>query len=121
MRIPTATRLIEAFGEDTGARLYAVLHGQIDPLSFPTVAAWDRACYHPPGTWDLRLAAADVVLDGSGVEGITIDGDCYPCAEYVNLGDTYTTTLVHDIPAGRIRIGSWGDFVEALEAERGGR
>jgi hypothetical protein len=31
---------------------------------------------------------------------------------YVNMGDTYDTTLLYDHKTGRFSVGSWGDIVE---------
>jgi hypothetical protein len=36
---------------------------------------------------------------------------------YVNMGDTYDTTICYDTIDGQFFIGSWGDFVEELDAE----
>jgi hypothetical protein len=32
--------------------------------------------------------------------------------EFVNMGDTYDTTLIYDFSTGRFYVGAWGDWVE---------
>lgn len=59
--------------------------------------------------------AVNVALDGHGAEAIF--GDCVyrPDLVYINLGDTYATTLLYDYTRTRWSIGSWGDWIEAQE------
>lgn len=71
------------------------------------------------------LEECDVLLDGFGVEYIThsgrnyadtMDGSDLVCA-YVNLGDTYTCTIVWNYVSKRFEVTSWGDFWEWYEAK----
>ncbi len=39
-------------------------------------------------------------------------------AAYVNVGDTYTATLLYDTQAGEFLVTSYGDWLEAYEAEK---
>ena len=39
--------------------------------------------------------------------------------EYVNLGDTYSITLLYDPKKRKFEIGSWGEWVENFGDERG--
>jgi hypothetical protein len=55
------------------------------------------------------LKAADQILDGNGVEAIPGVGGGL---SYVNMGDTYDTTLIYDHGKGRFLVTSWGDIVE---------
>jgi hypothetical protein len=57
------------------------------------------------------MTALNEILDGFGDEAIT-DRNGIPVAEYVNMGDTYTTTLVRKIDTGTIMITSFGDYAE---------
>lgn len=96
--------------------------------AFPSVAKqdaqflvrlMDRAASHR-GVDD-ALDAANVVLGGYGVEALP----CEYCfvdryyrefiALYVNMGDTYDTTIYYDTDRQVFRIGSWGDFFESHE------
>ena len=63
---------------------------------------------------------ADSILGGSGVERIA-SSNGRAVAYYVNMGDTYDTTLVYQkAPTARFFVGSWGDWLEAQE-RRGNR
>lgn len=54
------------------------------------------------------LKIADKIMDGSGVE--SIPGS--PGLIFVNMDDTYSTTLVYDYKTNRFVVSSWGDIVE---------
>jgi hypothetical protein len=61
------------------------------------------------------LREADRVLNGNGVEYIDSREDTMRSQDglsYVNMGDTYDTTLLYDHKTGRFSVGSWGDVVE---------
>jgi hypothetical protein len=55
------------------------------------------------------LQAADKLMDGNGVERISGVGGGLM---YVNMGDTYDTTLIYDYKTNRFVVSSWGDIVE---------
>lgn len=66
------------------------------------------------------LAVANHYLNGCGIESIGLPEGCFDrCQDpevdirYVNLGDTYATTLCK--VNGRYRVSSWGDIVEAWD------
>lgn len=71
------------------------------------------------------LEAANDFLDGSGVEAlfgrdgqvVTDPWDSVHLLEYVNVGDTYITTLLYDVQRRTFYLGDWGSFVEVWEAE----
>jgi len=61
------------------------------------------------------LREADRLLNGHGVEYIQSHADTMRSQDglsYVNMGDTYDTTLLYDHKTGRFSVGSWGDIVE---------
>lgn len=70
---------------------------------------------------DEAMEKANEILDGHGVEGASGDGaDFGPYWKdtilvYVNLGDTYDTTILFDPDEEEFSVGSWGDFVEEWE------
>jgi len=62
------------------------------------------------------LAFADKTMDGFGVAYIASSEDTMRTPDgldYVNMGDTYDTTLAYDHGKGKYLITSWGDVVEA--------
>ncbi len=70
---------------------------------------------------DDAMDAANDVLDGYGVEAVQGEGADLgrywrdTIALYVNLGDTYDTTILFDTDREEFLIGSWGDFLEDWE------
>jgi hypothetical protein len=72
---------------------------------------------------DKALEFANEALGGHGVEAIQGDGthiDNYwrdTVLVYVNLGDTYDTTILYDTENEEFSIGSWGDFMEEWEKD----
>jgi len=66
-------------------------------------------------TQDL-LEALNVYLQGHGVEYLHSEND-RARAYYINMGDTYDTTLVLDVPRRRVWITSWGNWVETEERQ----
>ena len=54
------------------------------------------------------LQAADRMMSGNGVERIS----GRPGLMFVNMGDTYDTTLIYDYKTNRFVVSSWGDIVE---------
>ena len=65
------------------------------------------------------------VLDGYGVESIR-DSDYWDSyyadnrIMYVNMGDTYHTTILFDTKHNRYYVGSWGDYIEERERRNDG-
>ncbi len=89
-------------------------HGlrQFHPLEWLTVERID----------EIQMAAANVILETYGVEGVNIEGAWFgsfwlDCAGiYCSTGDSYDATLTLD-HSGRWRVESWADLVERNERE----
>lgn len=64
------------------------------------------------GRADDKMEKINSLLDGYGVE--VIRGDSYAVAEYINMGDTYNTTLLYDVNEDEFYVTTWGDWVEAF-------
>lgn len=102
IQIPVTTReAIETLGIDfpTANTVVGLIDSEIDPDSFESVQKWMRQCYNRPSRTERIMVALNEVLGGLGVEGIEStdqlpgwEGDI---AEYVNMGETYTPTVVH--------------------------
>lgn len=61
------------------------------------------------------LRLADKIMDAHGVEYIQSGEDTMydkDGLDFVNMGDTYDTTLIFDHRKGRFIVSSWGDIVE---------
>lgn len=76
---------------------------------------------HNHKTDEAVLQRANEIIGGYGVEAIPCERCGYRpyymnfVAGYVNMGDTYSTTLLLDYVYNVFRIGSWGDFLEDHE------
>lgn len=91
--------------------------------SLPSGLAGDLGIERSGDPVSYRMAWADCLLEGHGVEAIyASDDDGYqdsdtPFGYYVNMGDTYTTTVVWDATDETFLITDWGTFYEERQAE----
>lgn len=96
-------------------KILAIQSGETDPETYKSVSDWVNRCYNRPSVPEMRLYAFNEILEGHGVEGgCVLNGDAADYS-YVNMGDTYTCTILHDCDRGTFRLMSWGDFVEQNE------
>jgi hypothetical protein len=104
LTIPVTTReAIETLGIDfkTANTVVGLIDSEVNPDEFESVQKWMRQCYNRPSRTERIMVALNEVLGGLGVE--TIDERAQPTAqgyyeiiaEYVNMGETYTPTVVH--------------------------
>jgi len=75
-----------------------------------------KSCGNTYEDIDNALEACNALLGGSGVEPIR-DRNHHSYYQdigllYVNLGDTYTPTVIFDTYEDRFEIMAWGDMVE---------
>jgi hypothetical protein len=114
IRIPSlkTLRLIKAIDESQVRELRDLLTGKTDPHEF--VGKWiDSFKYphYPIPIHEQIMAAANKIMMGNDVEYISPGHNQKSLAiYYVNLGDTYATTLMRI--NGRYVVGSWGNIVE---------
>lgn len=59
----------------------------------------------------LRAHGVECIAEGGATYGSRTDGGDL-LVEYVNMGDTYASTIYYWHLTGRFYVGSWGDFVE---------
>jgi hypothetical protein len=117
MNIEKIAELLETTS-DQARKVKGVIIGAIDPLTFNSVQSWVNQCYHMPNKIELKLAAINEILEGFGVEYIeSIDDSCDDPQglSYINLGDTYTTTVVYDHAVNKFSYIDWGTVVEQNE------
>lgn len=116
-------RMFEAFPEDRypgmAEMVLCIIRNEIDLEVYPPTADLIRQCWNRPKGIELKLCAINHVIDGHGVEAIFDSGAKWPDMEYVNLGDTYTATVVFDWVEHKWMVTSWGHWIE--HAERQGR
>lgn len=85
-----------------------LVSGLLSPRGFYSVEKWIAQCYHIPSTGELVIQALADVLQGYGVEPIRADRNDDSIAEYINMGETYTPTIV--LCDGKFEVCSWGDW-----------
>ena len=65
----------------------------------------------------IALETADKIIHGQGVEEIIghPNGEIATIAMYVNMGDTYSSTIIYDCLTDKFYVGTWGDWYEWRE------
>lgn len=82
----------------------------------PDVERWAEVeCYNRPNLREVHMQVIDYLMGGHGVEAIEKatshgDGRYSDYIDYVNTGDAYKLTVIHD--GGRYFIASWADVAE---------
>lgn len=85
----------------------------------PRVEKWaEQECCNRPSLREVAMQTINDIMNAHGIEGIEKpdahgDGRYSDYIDYVNTGDTYSTTILRD--CGRYWIGTYGDTVEKLE------
>lgn len=130
MRAPSEKKLLEAFRDldrKQAKLIRAFAKAEDDPEELeelvekvPETERYVRSLYSSPyrsGIWRVTVAlhAINEIVGGYGVEGLGPgrSGDFALPYEYINMGDTYITTLIYDRDKDRLFIGDWGSIVEA--------
>lgn len=109
-RLPSIKSLEEAF-PGKGKAMRRLLESADAVRAHPAAIERERECYHFPPLHDLRMHALNAEAETYGVEYIERYKGSSVSFEYLNTGDSYTTTLVRFVD-GRYRVSSWGDIVE---------
>ena len=97
-------------------RVLSVIRGKTTPLRYKSVRSWVDQCYNMPNKVELKLCALNEIIEGYGVEYIEHKDDSFHEVyglDYVNLGDTYTNTVMFDHFSNKWRYRSYGDIVGA--------
>lgn len=118
-RLPDALELCD--GEEDKARtLLGLIDGEVDPETVEAVEDWIRQCYHRPSHSEQVMCAANALMECHGVEAVEDHdaGEGGIVMTYVNTGDTYALTLIHDEREGSYHFTSWGDWYENWENEQ---
>lgn len=91
---------------------------------FESVQQLRKQCHNKPNTIEEKMAVLNELIDGHGIESIQVSENLYQdsywwncIGVYVNLGDTYITTIVYNTIDREFEVISWGDYFEAKEAE----
>lgn len=135
---PSIKRIVDTFhvGQETASVARKIMDGTIIPYSqsryawdnveninilhCPKTAAWVGQCCNAPSLHEVKMHILDEMLGSYGVEFINLEPDNYRWPkgiEYLNMGDTYTPTLIYF--NNRYSIGCWGDYLEYWERKHG--
>lgn len=95
-----------------GQRILDVIRNVTDIESFRSVEKWLSQGHGRPKRVDLKMCAINEIIDGSGVVAIFADCEVWPDMMYVNMGDTYTTTVYYDYLDNVFRVGDYGSWIE---------
>lgn len=98
---------------EQATKVKGIINGSINPMEY--AESWVNQCYNMPSKVELKLEALNTILEGFGVEYIESVDDSYNEAEglsYVNLGDTYTATVVFDHSTNTWHYTDYGTLIE---------
>lgn len=91
---------------------------------FQSVQQLRKQCYNKPDTIQEKLTVLNELMRGHGIEPIQVSEELYQdsyygnvIGEYINLGDTYTLTIVYNTIDHEFEVTSWGDYFEAKKIE----
>ena len=91
---------------------------------FKSVQQLRKQCFNKPDTIQEKLTVLNELIDGHGIEPIQVSEELYQdsyygncIGEYINLGDTYITTIVFNTIEREWLVTSWGDYFESKESE----
>jgi hypothetical protein len=105
---------LEAAFPGKSKEIRGLISGSIDVEQYEPVQRWVEMCFHMPSRQEMIDEALNHVLDGYGIEAIWGES-VTPVAVYVNMGETYTTTLLYDCIKQVWVLTSWGDWVERYD------
>lgn len=129
MRAPSAKTLMQSLGIDAKRANLIRRIARVTDSGLATVVAkhcpktqsYVDGLYNSPydtHMWRVTVAlhAINEIVDGYGVEALGPAGSrsegYAPPYEYINMGDTYATTLIYRRKTDTLRVGTWGDLAE---------
>ncbi len=95
-----------------GKELRNLIDGTVNPTEYDSVISLCTRVYQHPTHSYMLIVAINEVLEGHGIECIYPRDSKHPSYDYINMGDSYTPTVLlrND---GKLIVSSWGDIVEA--------
>lgn len=109
-------KTLEAAFPTKGKEIRELLEGKRKTKDYASVQEWLKSCYNMPRYEERLMGALNEILEGHGTEAIYgKESETWPIAEYVNMGDTYTATMLYDYDKEKVVVTSWGDWVERSE------
>lgn len=116
-----ALKIRDICKDDRRLSNHGVFFDNIEALEkdYPETVRWVRQCYNMPSEHEVRMSMINEVMGGYGTEALDEDPNWFPQPHYsyVNMGDTYTPTIIYDHEATRFLTGCWGDIAEKFETQ----
>ena len=111
-RTKPSRNTLEAAFPGKGKELRNLIDGTVNPAEYDSVIRLCMRVYQHPTHSYMLIVAINEVLEGHGIECIYPRDSKHPSYDYVNMGDSYTPTILlrND---GKLIVSSWGDIVEA--------
>jgi|SRR5208283_581018 len=116
---------ISGIDRDKAKQIRAVLTiGQSQALQYASARKLQNHSYNPQSASTLKMEACNEIIGGYGVEATEYPAGYWAncqapskSVEYINLGDTYVTTLCRVVIRGKVsyRVTDWGTVVERFE------
>ena len=105
-------KTLEATFPGKGKELRNLIDGTVNPTEYDSVISLCTRVYQHPTHSYMLIVAINEVLEGHGIECIYPRDSKHPSYDYINMGDSYTPTILlrND---GKLIVSSWGDIVEA--------
>jgi len=114
--------LVEAFRitDEEAKDIISLLNGKVNPEDHPLYPEVTKGFYNPPDRGYAILLIANKICGTYGVEYVAKPGESYHDSEgvdYLNVGDTYVTTLGYNHSTSEFELGCLGDWYEELKEE----
>ena len=107
--------------DEQAQQINDLISGKLEPETFASVEKMIAQCFHRPNAIDMILTAINEIIDGHGIEAVTME-DAYIdhyyfdiVGLYINMGDTYNPTILFDTEDNEFTATTWGDFYEMKE------
>jgi hypothetical protein len=129
---PSVKKMIEqGIAEETAKKIYHIINSPVfisksydeEPITtmmrteYPKTLHWLNCCHNTPTESEIRMDMINEALDGCGTEALDENPSWFPYPHYVyvNMGDTYDTTIIFDYKENTFLCGSWGDIAEKFK------
>jgi hypothetical protein len=115
-------KAIMSYGEYFRDRFFDAVDPTLMEI-FPATYKWVRSWQSYSRKWEneveVRMSMLDEVIGGSGVESLSEDQgfQAWPDYSYVNMGDTYTTTIMFNFDSQKFFVSDWGTIAERFSNE----
>jgi hypothetical protein len=115
-------KAVMSYGESFRDRFFDAVDPTLMEI-FPKTYKWVRSWQSYSRSWqseaEVRMFMLDELLEGYGVEALSEDSgfQAWPDYSYVNMGDTYTTTIMFNFDTQKFLISDWGTIAERFSSE----